>query len=159
MDLNEYLEIRLEDQINWYDNKSLYNQKWLRFLRICEIIFAASIPFLTGHITSDTLLLKLVVGLFGLLIVVITSVIGFCKFHENWIEYRTTCEALRHEKYLFLTKCGIYKTIDEPFCLLVQRVEDLISKEHSSWKDYMKEKVQKETKQLLQDGTSNQEKK
>ncbi len=144
MDQNEYLEQRLEYQIKWYDNKSQSNHWWYKWLRISEIIFAALIPFLTGYITTETPNLKLFVGFAGLLIVIITGIVGLCKLQENWIEYRTTCESLRHEKYLFLTKCGIYKTVDDPFCLLVQRVEELISKEHSNWMEYTKEKAKKD---------------
>ncbi|HFC76762.1 MAG TPA: DUF4231 domain-containing protein, partial [Candidatus Moranbacteria bacterium] len=53
-------------------------------------------------------------------------------------------ESLKHEKYLFLTKSEPYD-IDEPFKLLVQRVESLISKENTNWSNYMK-KPQKKIK-------------
>ena len=35
----EYLTERLEDQLNWYDKKSQFNQKRFKRLRTVEIIF------------------------------------------------------------------------------------------------------------------------
>ncbi|MBC8146611.1 MAG: hypothetical protein H8E98_01335 [Bacteroidetes bacterium] len=46
-----------------------------------------------------------------------------------------TCEMLKHEKYLFLTKCAPYN-LEDAFCLLVSRVENLISKENTQWSEY-----------------------
>ena len=33
----EYIEQRLNDQIGWYDRKSVTNQRWFRRLRFAEI--------------------------------------------------------------------------------------------------------------------------
>jgi len=72
----------------------------------------------------------------GLLITFITGVVTLYKFQENWIEYRTTCESLRHEKFLFLTQGDPYD-IEDSFKLLVQRVENLISRENTQWAQYI----------------------
>jgi hypothetical protein len=39
---------RLEDQLSWYDAKSMENQKWYKRLKVAEIIAAAIIPFAAG---------------------------------------------------------------------------------------------------------------
>ncbi len=39
---------RLEDQLSWYDTKSMENQKWYKRLKIAEIVAAAIIPFAPG---------------------------------------------------------------------------------------------------------------
>ena len=84
----------------------------------------------------------LTVALLGALIAVISTIISLNQFQENWIEYRTTCESLRHEKFLYLTKAEPYNN-EEPFGLFVQRVESLISKENSSWSQYTKSSIAK----------------
>jgi hypothetical protein len=137
MEQNTYIKERLDDQIAWYDQKSQSNQKWYKRLRVIELIAAASIPFLAAYITEASLILKLGVGFLGLLITFITGVVTLYKFQENWIEYRTTCESLRHEKFLFLTQGDPYD-IENPFKLLVQRVENLISRENTQWAQYIK---------------------
>lgn len=128
----EYLRDRVDDQINWYDRRSLTNQRWFKRLRIIEIITAASIPFLSAYMTQGELWMRLIVGVLGVVITVITSVIALYRFQENWIEYRTTCESFKHEKYLFLTKSKPYDD-EDAFPLFVERIEALISIENTKW--------------------------
>jgi hypothetical protein len=130
MDENTYINDRLEDQINWYDSKSQTNQRWFKRLRFTEIICAAIIPFLAG--APSSIYGQIVIGILGIVIAVSASLSVLNKYQENWLTYRTTCETLRHEKYLFLTKCKPYDNSDS-FNKLVERVESLISKENSHW--------------------------
>jgi hypothetical protein len=138
LDEAKYLEERLENQIDWYDSKSIANQKYFKRLQVLIIVASATIPFLVGFMDENTLFLKIVVGLLGLSIATATAILGLYQFQENWLEYRTTCETLRHEKYLFLTGAAPYNE-DEPFFLLVERIEGLISKENTNWQSYMKQ--------------------
>ena len=52
--------------------------------------------------------IQIVVGLIGVGIAIITAILGLYQFEQNWIEYRTICESLKKEKYLFLTKTEPY---------------------------------------------------
>ena len=142
MNQEEYIKERLEDQIAWYDRTSVKNQKWFKRLQVAAILASATIPFLSGYITETTILLKLSVGFLGLAVAAITAILGLYKFQENWLEFRTTCESLKHEKYLFLTKSEPYDQ-EESFRLLVDRVESLISKENTAWNRCMKKEKKK----------------
>lgn len=146
MNMNEdnYLNDRLEDQIRWYDKKSQCNQKLYRVLRGVEIIAAALIPLLVGYVAQDSVYLKITVGVLGVLVAIIAGLLSLGRFQELWIEYRVTCESLKHEKYLFLTKTDPYDE-DNPFPLLVKRVESLISREHTNWAQYMKKSDRKKS--------------
>ncbi|MEW6609711.1 MAG: DUF4231 domain-containing protein [bacterium] len=130
----EYINNRLNDQINWYSKKSQTNQKWFKWLRLLEIIAAALIPFLAGIGTTIPYHL-IIIGALGVIIAVSAGLSALYKYHEIWIEYRTTAETLKHEKYLYQTKCPPYNNNDA-FCSLVQRVEGLISKENTQWSRY-----------------------
>jgi hypothetical protein len=44
----EYVEERLQNQIEWYARKSRSNHLSFLYLRVIEIVLAASIPLLTG---------------------------------------------------------------------------------------------------------------
>lgn len=143
MDEKEYLESRLEDQISWYDKKSKFNQQMYKRLVLIEIVFSVSIPFLTSFVTSESLTIKIIIGIIGVGIALIAGVMNLYKFHENWINYRTTSETLKHEKYLFLTKSGIYrvdKALDTPYNNLVTRIETIISKENTNWQQKLNKK-------------------
>lgn len=127
----EYIQERLDDQINWYDNKSIRSQKLYKRCKKLVIILSASIPFFVGFIT-ELKIWATVVSAIGVIITFIEGWLGLSKYHENWIEYRSICEILKHEKYMYLTKTGVYDT-EEPFKLLVERVESIISKENVNW--------------------------
>lgn len=129
---DQYVTDRIESQIRWYSEKSQWNQRWFKRMRIVEMVFATSIPFLVGHITPETSWLKIVVGLLGVCVALISTLVSLYKFQENWIEYRTTAEGLKHEKYLFLTQSPPYDSADG-FQAMVGRIESLISKENSAW--------------------------
>ena len=138
MDQNDYIKERLEKLIKWYDGKSQYNQKWLKSLRVIEIACAAIIPFLAG--ISDSIPYgQIIIGGLGVIIAISAGLSALNKYQENWLTYRTTCETLRHEKYLFLTGCKPYEG-DDALTSLVERVEGLISKENSQWSRVANEK-------------------
>ncbi len=139
MDTNKYLEDRLENQIIWYDTKSQNAQKNYKRARIVEFVLAATIPFLAGITITNDFYIKVIIGVFGIIIAVITAMQGLSQWNEDWIQYRTTCESLKKEKYLFMTKSEPYDSEDEKynFNLLVQRVETLVSKENTNWSQYM----------------------
>lgn len=130
----EYIQNRIDDQINWYSQKSQFNQKCFKRLKIVEIASAAVIPFLAG-IGPAFSYYQIVIGSLGVIIAVSAGISSIYKFHENWIEYRTTAETLKHEKYLYLAKCSPYEG-DDSFSKLVQRAESIISKENTQWSRY-----------------------
>ena len=133
LDISEeaYFQERLDDQMNWYDNKSSRSQKLYKLLKSIVIVLSASIPLFVGF-TSDFEFWEIVVSAIGVIIVVIEGWLGLTKYHEHWIEYRSICETLRHEKYMYLTRTGVYG-IDNPFKILVERVESIISQENVNW--------------------------
>jgi len=131
MDEDKYITSRLEEQINWYDTKSISNQKYYKNLKILEIICAAIIPFIAG--LSDKIPFnEIIIGVLAIIIAIVAGASAINKYQENWLTYRTTAETLKHEKYLFLTKCKPYND-DNSFQFFVQRIEGLISKENSLW--------------------------
>ncbi len=134
MDADDYIANRLDDQISWYSKKSQWNKQWLWRLRTAEIVFAGLIPFLANYGGPESYS-RNIVGLMGVAVAVIAGSISLFKFQENWIEYRTTAESLKHEKYLYLTSSNVYGG-PEAFHLLVERTETLISKENTSWSCY-----------------------
>ncbi|MBV9496008.1 MAG: DUF4231 domain-containing protein [Acidobacteria bacterium] len=131
MDEAEYLKERVDEQIAWYDGKSRSAQRGFKALRITEIVGAATLPFLTPY-SADSFNIRITIGVIGVVLAVGAGLLSLFQMQERWSEYRNTCESLRHEKYMYLTKSEPYDA-DRPFQLFVNRVESLISKENSSW--------------------------
>lgn|SRR6185312_3765350 len=123
---------RLEDQIAWYDGKSSSNQKTFRHIKVAEIVAAALIPFLTP-LRMSGFEFKYVVGLLGVVITALEGLLHLNQYQQNWITYRATCEALKHEKFLYLGKAGPYATATDAHALLAERTESLVSQEHAKW--------------------------
>lgn len=144
MTTNDYLTDRVDDQIDWYDKKSSWNQRLYKRLQILQIAAATSIPILAGFITSETTDMKHVVAGMGALIAIISGILSLYKFQENWIQYRTVSESLKHQKYLFLTKTYPYHT-DDAYHVLVETVENLIAQENSKWSQYIQQKEKSES--------------
>jgi Protein of unknown function (DUF4231) len=121
---------RLEDQIGWYDGKSRSAQRIFKRIKIVEILGAAAIPFLAGlNYPGD----KLVTGGLGVLITILEGLLHLNQYQRNWTNYRSTCEALKHEKFVYLAKAGPYATAPDPRALLAERVEATVSQEHAQW--------------------------
>ena len=63
---------RLEDQIAWYDRKSLANQRTYKRLKVVEITFAAAIPLLSALTIPH---LGYVAGMLGVIITVLEGLL------------------------------------------------------------------------------------
>lgn len=134
MDINQYIDSRVDNQINWYDKKSQAAQKKYKLFQTIEIIMAALIPLLSGYATVH-IIIPIAIGILGAFIAIIESITKLNKYHENWIQYRTTCEMLKYHKHLYLTQTYPYnpstETIENTF---VRNIEEIISSENSQWK-------------------------
>ena len=121
---------RLEDQIGWYDRKSLTNQRYFKRIKIVEILAAALIPFLTAAKWQE---MPWITGGLGVLITILEGMLHLNQYQQNWITYRSTCESLKHEKYVYLGKAAPYAASPDPHALLAERIESLVSQEHAKW--------------------------
>lgn len=119
---------RLEDQIGWYDRKSRANQRFFKLVKGVQLIAAAAIPVVATLEAHPAIPAAL-----GALIVVLEGVQQLNQYQQNWSAYRSTCEALKHEKYLFLAHAGPYAGSEDGRPLLADRIEGLISQEHAKW--------------------------
>jgi Protein of unknown function (DUF4231) len=119
---------RLEDQISWYDAKSSLCQSRFKLLKICQLVTAAAIPVAAG-VSAPVWL----VGGAGALIVVLEGLQQLEQYQQNWTSYRSTCEQLKHERFLFLSNAGPYRDAADSHALLAERVESLVSQEHAAW--------------------------
>ena len=133
MDSTQYIEQRLDNQISWYDKKSKSFKISTIISKLLIILLSASIPFMVEMMHHNEEVLKEMIFVFALLIGIVTGISSFMKFQEKWYSYRTTCETLRHQKYMFLTESGHYKDNPSKFNDLVLKVERTISKENSEW--------------------------
>ncbi len=64
--------------------------------------------------------------------------ISIHKYHELWVQYRATSEALKREKLLYLAKVGAYANADQAFEHFVLTIEAILSDENKQWVENLK---------------------
>ncbi len=128
---------RLEDQIGWYDSRSERNERRFKLVKGLQLLAGATIPVVATIGVHSAIPAAL-----GSAVVVLEGVLQLNQYQQNWISYRATCEALRHEKYLFLAGAGPYAVTANGRALLADRIEGLISQEHAKWVSTREEAAQ-----------------
>jgi len=123
---------RLENQLSWYDSKSVHCQRWYKGLKFVQIGLAVTIPIMSHF---EPLTAKWLTSIAGALIAILEGVQHMNQYSTLWVTYRSTAEHLKHEKYLFLSGAGPYKALSdaERLIMLAERVEEHVSTEHANW--------------------------
>lgn len=136
----EYLNNRLNYQIDWYEKKSARNRIQYLFWQSLTIITAALVPILSGidinkagivteHL-GDT---RTLVAFLGGASAVIASIVALFKCQENWVKYRAACGDLRSHLAQFRVRAGVYEDRGRAFKLLVENCERIINAERGQW--------------------------
>src|SRR6202007_2776175 len=113
---------RLDDQISWYDTHSSKNQRYYKCVKVISMSAAGFVPVLAAFGFQAA-----VAGVFGFFSLICEGLQQLNQYHGNWISYRSTCEALKHEKHLYEAGAGHYRNVDDPISLLAEQVESLVS--------------------------------
>ncbi|HET7534179.1 MAG TPA: DUF4231 domain-containing protein [Nocardioidaceae bacterium] len=118
---------RLEDQLAWYDAKSVACQRTFKRVKAVQLVLGSAVPVLA----FIDLHAALTAGV-AAIIVVLEGLQQLNQWQANWILYRSTAEALKHERYLFLAHAGPYRRENREE-ILAEKVEGLVSQEHAKW--------------------------
>ncbi|MGH3755057.1 MAG: DUF4231 domain-containing protein [Pseudonocardiaceae bacterium] len=118
---------RLEDQLGWYDRKSVAAQQAYKRVKLGQLAVGAAVPVFAGLQVSAALTATL-----AAVVVVAEGAQQLYQWQTNWVLYRSTAEALKHEKYLYLAAAGPYSG-DDRSRVLAERLEGLVSQEHAKW--------------------------
>jgi hypothetical protein len=133
---DEFYNDFFQKQFDWYDNRALRN-KWIYIsLRVMVLILAVSIPVSVSFIpqVASTQYMINAITIMSLLLLILESILSLLNPHENWMNYRSTAEAMRREEQSFKTLTGDYEDATDPEALFVERINSLVSKEHRVWR-------------------------
>jgi hypothetical protein len=119
---------RLEDQIGWYDRKSMSAQRTYKRLKLVQLVVAAAVPVAAAVDAAPAITAAL-----GGIVLVLEGYQQLSQFQQNWITYRSTCESLKHEKFLYLANAGHYADASDRTRTLAEQIEGLVSQEHAQW--------------------------
>ena len=130
MSPDQYLKHRVDDQLNWYSKKSTANKNWHFRLQLITLVAAALVPVVSLSLTEAGG--RILVAIIGSIAAIAAGVVALYQFRDLWIDYRSTAERLKYEKYLFLTGSEPYAN-SNCFSLFVNRVENTILQENRGW--------------------------
>lgn len=118
---------RLEDQLGWYDAKSMSCQRSFKRTKLAQLVIAATVPVLALADVADV-----ATAVTAAVVVVLEGVQQLYQWQTNWILYRSTAEALKHERFLYQAMAGPY-TGKNRRLVLAEKIEGLVSQEHAKW--------------------------
>ena len=118
---------RLEDQLGWYDRQGVAAQQAYKRIKLAQLAVGATVPVVAALQAPAA-----VTAILAAVVVVAEGVQQLYQWQTNWVLYRATAEALKHEKFLYLAAAGPYST-DDRRRVLAERLEGLVSQEHARW--------------------------
>ncbi len=136
---------RLEDQLRWYDRKSVAAQRKYKGMKLLQLVAAAAVSVSAAAGGGAALAAAL-----GGLLLVLEGVQQLGQYYRIWIDYRSTWELLQREKFLFLSHAAQYARARDPARLLAERVEMVLSRETAGW-SAIQEAAAKEDEERLTD--------
>jgi protein-S-isoprenylcysteine O-methyltransferase Ste14 len=128
----EFAIARYNNQRSWYSRKANLYKKITHIVSASVVVMSVLLPVSTSVLPCEwkfrwvSLVLSLGIGL-------ATGLAGVFRWRELWISYRATEEALKREYSFYMVKSGTYKGIDDPVSEFMNRVEMILSDEHSKW--------------------------
>lgn len=118
---------RLEDQIGWYDKKSGQSQSAYKRAKVVQLVVAAAVP--VSAVLGPP---QVVTAALGAVVLTLEAIQQLFQWQTTWVQYRSTAEALKHERYLYLACAGPYVGEDR-HRVLAEQIEGLVSQEHAKW--------------------------
>ena len=100
-----------------------------RITQLYSIVASVTIPVLLN--VDDVNLL--VPSALAASVAAIQGINALYKFHENWLNYRTTAETMRREIHFYRAGIDEYADAPDRRPLFVKRAEAIISQEGSAW--------------------------
>jgi hypothetical protein len=127
----EYISKRVDQYIQWYDNKSVRMKSMYFRLRASSVVGAAVVPVL---VNISIPYLNIITTAISLAVVIIVSLESVYHYGDQWKNYRSTEQFLSREKVIFQAGNGRYRdlSIEDAFMLFVERCEAQIAAENSA---------------------------
>lgn len=129
-EFNKYVKDRYNGEMTWFHRHACRHMWAYRITQTYTIAASGSIPVLlkVGNMNL------LVVAALAASVAAVQAFQTAMRFRDNWLNYRTTREAMASEIYLYEAKVDDYGKAADPKGLFVKRVESLISKENTLWR-------------------------
>lgn len=121
----------LERHIFDYDGMSKRARLKYNFLRLIQIVCAATIPLFS---MNSNVFSPLLTGSLGVAIVVASSIEFAAQYHDKWIRWRRTWQHLVILRQAYLYKSDdLYKNESKRDANLIMRLNSILEEEYGKW--------------------------
>ena len=103
---------QLEEQIQWYSQKSFKNKFLFRTSQIIILIVGATIP-IANLIVYPDFLIGIISSIISIILTLLIVMSESQKYYTRWMLYRNTTELLVREKYYFQNSADRYTNLDD----------------------------------------------
>ncbi len=136
MDVQTYLDVRVADQLKYYEGAANKAKKAHHWTQTTIIVFGVLVPVIVNNpgMLLGAELVTLVVTVMTLVIAILTGLANFRKWGDLWLSFRMTEELLKLEKFMFLTGSDDYQDRGTAFQVFVKKVEYIVSAEHNKFR-------------------------
>lgn len=136
--IEKYISDRLDNQIDYYDSKSIEYKKNHENISVSTIIISALIalaPAFMDILPNFKEIISFISAFLAAVITILQAIDKLKKYNELFYQFRITCEKLKQEKELYLHQSGEYKRTDEMTNeqLFVERCESIMATENGTW--------------------------
>ncbi len=138
MSIEKYISNRVDDQIKYYDSKSVEYKKKHENISLATIIISsliALVPAFIDILPNFKEVISFISAFLAAVITVLQAIDKLKKYNDLFYQFRITCEKLKQEKELYLHQSGEYKRTDEMTNeqLFVERCESIMATENGTW--------------------------
>jgi hypothetical protein len=124
----KYLKNEYPAAAKFYDDRAVGAKRWYRFLSIYLITMSAALTVVTGLSFAGEFW-KVAVPIASATIGIAAALLAHFKFHENWLSYRATWDALERERRYFEAGTEKYYGQSNPGDIFVSQVEAIRAQE------------------------------
>lgn len=131
-EFEEYRNGRFAQMLSFYDARSVSNKRGYRAASVYLIVVSASLtPILA--LAPSTFGWRVAEALMSASLVAVGGIATQFKFHENWLAYRASWDALRREEQFRNAHLHEYKDAADRNALFVDRAESIFAREAAAF--------------------------
>jgi hypothetical protein len=130
-ELKNYLDGRYSELINFYNRRAITAKRGHNWCSLYIILISVAIAPIQAVSLGDNKsdVGKILVAVLSPTLALVAGIAAHFKFHENWLSYRATWDALQRELALLKADAGSYRGVSNGNSLFVERVEAMVANE------------------------------
>ena len=130
---DEYFQVHLNGQREWYSRKATSYKQWGQILSVVVIASGALVSVIQLlPVDADARWAAILTACLGLIITVAKGIDRIGKFEESWAGYRKASESMKREYRLYINNAGLYAEMgdeEQAYRRFVEQIEQIIAEE------------------------------